>query len=189
MSNRLYFYFRPTGYKEIEIVPGFERVREGEYRYDTKDGERFEIVGPGWDASPNIETYFVGMRATDGAENIIKGFIDVLKKLYSLLKVGGSGADIYSSENEEKYFPPGTERESQSRFWTVTLLTPEEVSHWGREKVRSVPCEIIQEWGDGAMLLWIRKDSSVSDFEERQAVRRHMGEQGPLADVKPRSAC
>ena len=129
------------------------------------------------------------MRAIDDAENIIKDFIGAIKKLYSLLNVGGSGVDNYSSENEDKYFPAGTEREKQSRFWTVTLLTPEEVAHWGRAKLLSAPCEIIQEWDEGAILLWIRKDSSMSDFDERQALRWHMGEQGPLADVKPRSAC
>src|SRR3989339_87653 len=107
MSNQLRFHFVPTNSVLVDELLGFEKVRDGVFRYDAAEDERFGIYGPGWNLSNKREPYSISMRAIDDAENIIKDFIGAIKKLYSLLNVGGSGVDNYSSENEDKYFPAG----------------------------------------------------------------------------------
>jgi hypothetical protein len=67
-----------------------------------------------------------------------------------------------------------------NRVWSVNLFTAEEVKAIGRDKLMSAPCEVAEDWSEGALLLMMHKDSFSSTHEERQRLRKYLGVEGGL---------
>ena len=105
--------------------------------------------------------------------------ISVIKSIYFILKCGGYGRETFAFDEESNYHTK--EEIDKTRIWSVNLFTPEEVKKYGRKKVLSAPCEIIEELEDGAIITIIRKEnfysvkySFYSTFEEREKLRKHL---------------
>ena len=88
--------------------------------------------------------------------------INLIKKLYPVLKVGCYGRDTWTAEGLAK------EESPDSRIWSVNLFTPQEVKKYGRKRLLNAPCDIIEEWEDGAIFMMIQKDRFSSNYWERK---------------------
>ncbi|HLC55700.1 MAG TPA: hypothetical protein VJJ23_00505 [Candidatus Nanoarchaeia archaeon] len=110
-------------------------------------------------------------------DEFMKEIAKLIKKVYSVLKVSGYGIDEYDGDGDEyEMYPLGTKREQMSRIWSVNLFTQSEVQKYGRGKLLKAPCELIEEWEDDAIFMMIHKDRFSSKLEERQKLRKYLGE-------------
>lgn len=101
----------------------------------------------------------------------------MVKKIYPLLKCGGYGnlTDEMCWEDEEDALMKEKEKQGQQlRVWSVNLFTPEEVKRIGRKKILNAPCELIEEWEDGAIFMMINKNSFSSTYEQRKKLREYL---------------
>src|SRR3989344_3878707 len=110
-------------------------------------------------------------------DEFMKEIAKLIKKVYSVLKVSGYGIDEYDGDGDEyEMYPLGTKREQMSRIWSVHLFTQSEFQKYGRGKLLKAPCELIEEWEDDAIFMMIHKDRFSSKLEERQKLRKYLGE-------------
>src|SRR3989338_5986890 len=102
--------------------------------------------------------------------------INLIKKIYPLLKAGGWGntteAMGYKREEYELMKDART-RGKELRIWSINLFAPSEVQKYGREKLLKAPCEVIEEWEDGAIFMMIHRDKFSSTYEERKKLREY----------------
>jgi hypothetical protein len=111
----------------------------------------------------------------------MKDIVSIIKLIYDFLKVGAYGLCIDDNPEEYEFFYDKKGDLAKSRFWGVTLLTPEEVEKWGgREKCLGAPCEVIEEFEDGAILLIIGKEFISSSYYKRVDLRKYFGEKYPI---------
>ena len=106
-------------------------------------------------------------------KEFMKEIAKLIKKVYGVLKVGGYGVDEYDGEEELEIYQPKSMREI-SPIWSANLFTPSEVQKYGREKLLKAPCEVIEEWEDGAIFMMIHQDKFSSTYEERKKLREYL---------------
>lgn len=99
--------------------------------------------------------------------------IKLLKIISQFLKLEGFGYDTYSVENHE-YVDYNEEEMGKIRIWSVNLFPPSEVQKYSREKLLKAPCELIEEWEDGAIFMMIHKNSFSSAYDEREKLRKYL---------------
>lgn len=199
------FYFRKEGRKNFDklkesskkidgtvrfkwgdkwIVSPKTFVRNNNVSYTGKNGYGFGFSNNPDKKERDIEIYFKIM----GGEVQLADLIEAVRFFYSSLKIGGYGVSELEDEGFESHYlkknPSGKSEDYNflefSRFWSATLLTPEEVKKYGgREKVLNAPCEIIEEFEDGAIFLLLDKHTIQSIYNERLKLRNYFGEGWP----------
>lgn len=112
--------------------------------------------------------------------------INLIKKVYPLLKSSGWGnltEERGYNQEESKLMDEAEAKGTELRIWSVNLFSPEEVKKYEREKLLKAPCEVIEEWEDGAIFMIIRKydptnpfgaNSFSSTYEERKKLREYL---------------
>lgn len=90
------------------------------------------------------------------------------------IKLNAFGNDSGSHEKELELF--GSYVADKLLIWSANLFPPSEVQKYGREKLLNAPCEVIEEWEDGAIFMMIHKDRFSSTYEERKKLREYLGE-------------
>ena len=156
------------------------------------DDVKYELIGKPshvydyYDNVAKISTYFWWYPNENKLRlrvnvSFIPGWIHcrkLIKKIYPLLKLGGFGYDsgISTKGEEDEMLVEGRtpEKESRLRIWVVNLFTLEEVERYGREKLLKAPCEVIEEWDDGAIFMMIHKNSFSSSVKEREKLRQYL---------------
>ncbi|MBI5389692.1 hypothetical protein HZB01_04935 [Candidatus Woesearchaeota archaeon] len=117
---------------------------------------------------------------SDLYEDLLGEVKRVIKIVYHELKLGGFGSnendqtkefDDILDQRDDKHM----QREEDIRIWGVNLFTPDEVKKYGRERLLHAPCEVIEEWEDGAVFMMINKDQFSSIYEQRKKLRDYLG--------------
>jgi len=111
------------------------------------------------------------------SKEYIACLIDLIEKLHPVLQAGGYGYQEGEIDEEEKEFDYLSSQPEISRFWSMTLLTAQEINKFGgMDKGLEAPCKIKHRFADDSLLLSIHDDRISSTLFERQKLRRYFGE-------------
>lgn len=120
------------------------------------------------------------------AQNLDLAFIldlkQIVKVVYKIINKSGTGSneldygDLFKEGENENYLRRKYAKRFDLGYWSVNLFSPEDVQKYDKEKLLNSPCELIEEWEDGAIFMMIHKDSFSSTYEERKKLREYLGE-------------